>query len=351
MPHSDPQVAGYAQFLNEIVGKIRSSQYEALRLVNKELINLYWEIGKGIVEKQDQLGWGNAVVETLSRDIQAEFPGIKGFSNPNLWKMRAFYLSYKDNPILSTLSREISWSHNLIILGKCKTDAEREFYIKNTKKFGWTYNVLNHHLDTNSYHKYLTNQTNFDKTVPEKYRDQAKRAVKDDAMFNFLELEDDHTEYELEQALMKNIRKFLIEMGGDMCFVGNQYRLEVDGEEFAVDLLLYHRELKSLIAIELKTGKFKPEYAGKMQFYLAVLDDTIRKQDENPSIGIIICKDKNKTVVEYALKDSNKPIGVATYSIQKELPEKLAKYLPSGEKLAEKLGSIPFEKENIEERQ
>lgn len=343
MDNTNPQIPDYAQFLHEIVGKIKFSQYEALKLVNKELINLYWEIGKSIVEKQAKLGWGRAVVDTLSIDIQAEFSGIKGFSSSNLWRMRAFYLNYKDNTNLATLSREISWSHNVIVFERCKTDEEKEFYIKNTKKFGWTHNVLSHHLDTNSYQKYLTNQTNFDATVPEKYRDQAKLAVKDDVMFNFLEVEDEHTEYELEQALMKNMRKFLIEMGGDMCFVGNQYRLEVGGEEFAVDLLLYHRELKSLVAIELKTGKFKPEYTGKMQFYLAVLDDTVRKQDENPSIGIIICKDKNKTVVEYALKDSNKPIGIATYSIQKKLPERLAKYLPSGEELAEKLGNIPFE--------
>lgn len=209
-----------------------------------------------------------------------------------------------------------------------------------TKKFGWTKNVLIHHLDTNSYQRYLANQTNFDKTLPEKYINQAKLAVKSEYLFDFLELGEEHSEYELEQGLIKNIRQFLLEMGDDFCFLGNQYKLTVGSKEYFLDLLLYHRELRRMIVIELKTGEFQPEYAGKMQFYLSVLDDTKKKEFEDSTIGILICQSKDKTVVEYTLKDMSRPVGVSTYSVEKELPKKLAKYLPSSKKLAEKLKSI-----------
>jgi predicted nuclease of restriction endonuclease-like (RecB) superfamily len=292
----------YKAFFNDIKEKIHLAQYEALKQVNKTLLALYWDIGKSIVDKQKQHGWGKSIVETLSEDLQNEFPGVQGYSSANLWRIRSFYANYQGNEKLAPLVREISWSHNMVIMEKCKDDLEREFYIQMTRKYGWSKNVLINQVSGNSYEQFLLNQTNFDKAVPEKYKHQAKLAVKDAYNFDFLEIAEEHDEKELEFALMKNMGKFLSQMGGDFAFMGNQFRLQVGGEDFYIDLLLYHRKLKSLVAIELKAGKFKPEYAGKMNFYLAVLDDLVKQEDENPSIGIIICKSKSKTIVEYALK-------------------------------------------------
>jgi predicted nuclease of restriction endonuclease-like (RecB) superfamily len=327
----------YNTFLTEIRDRIRKSQYEALRSVNKELIVLYRDIGMMIVERQEKYGWGKSIVENLASDLQNEYPGIKGFSARNLWNMRNFYVLYRDDQKLQPLVAEISWTKNLVIMEKCKDSLEREFYILMTKKFGWTKNVLINQIENKAYQQYLLNQTNFDKAVPEKYRSQAKLAVKDEYTFDFLELGEEHSEKELESALVNKIRHFLTEMGNYFCFIANQYRIEIDDEEFFIDLLLYHRKLKCLVAIELKIGKFLPEYAGKMQFYLSVLDDKVKLEDENPSIGIIVCKNKNRTIVEYTLKDVSKPIGVSTYKILKELPEDLSEYLPSGDEIAEKL--------------
>ena len=330
----------YQLFFKDIKERILSAQYEALKAVNKELIALYWDLGKMIVERQEEEGWGKSVVERLAKDLQKEFPGIKGFSERNLWNMRIFYITYKNSKKLQPLVAEISWTKNVVIMGKCKDDLEREFYIKMTKKFGWTKNVLIHQIESHAYERFLLNQTNFNQALPEKYSHQAKLAVKDEYTFDFLELGEEHSERELELALINNIRRFLIEMGGYFTFIGNQYRLEVGGDEFFVDLLLYHRKLRSLVAIELKIGEFKPEYAGKMQFYLSVLNDTIRLAEENPSIGIILCKEKNRIIVEYALKDITQPIGVSTYRITSTLPEDLREYLPSGEEIAKRLEGV-----------
>lgn len=327
----------YIIFLSEIKERIRNAQYAALKGVNKELITLYWDIGKKIVEQQEKYGWGKAIVETLAKDLQKEYHGIKGFSSANLWRMRTFYLNYKNSEKLAPMVREISWAKNIIIMEKCKEDLERQFYIQMVKKFGWTKNVLLHQIENKSYEKHMLNQTNFDKTIPVKYKNQAKLAVKDEYTFDFLELGEEHSEKELETALMEMVRSFLIEMGGNFCYIGNQYRLEIDDKEYFIDLLLYHRKLKCLVALELKIGEFVPEYTGKMQFYLALLDDRIKLDDENPSIGIIICKSKNRTIVEYALKETKKPIGVSTYKITSQLPKELSGYLPSREEIAKKL--------------
>ncbi|MCD6578059.1 DUF1016 family protein [bacterium] len=325
------------KLIEEIKKKIYQAQYEALKKVNKELISLYWGIGESIVQRQEKYNWGKSIVENISQELQKEFSGIKGFSAANLWRIRNFYTTYLDNPKLATLSREISWSHNIAIMEKCKDDQEREFYMLISKKYGWTYRVLINQIENQTYQKFLLNQTNFDKTVPEKYKNQAKLAVKDEYTFDFLELREEHLERELETHLVNNIKNFLIEMGGYFTFIGNQFRIEVGGEEFFIDLLLFHRKLQCLVAVELKIGKFKPEYAGKMQFYLSVLNDKMKLKEENPSIGIIICKDKNRTVVEYSLKDLDSPIGVASYKIRKTLPKELKKYLPSSEEIAKKL--------------
>jgi len=330
----------YQSFLKEIKGKILDAQYKALKAVNQELISLNWDIGKSIVEKQEQLGWGKSIVETLSKDLQNEFPGIHGFSSQNLWRMRRFYLEYQDNTKLAPMVREIGWSHNIAIFEKCKDDLQKEFYIQMTKKYGWTKSVLIHQIESEAYERYLLNQTNFYKALEEKYRHQANLAVKDSYNFDFLGLGEEYDERRLELGLVKNVRSFLLEMGGDFSFIGNQYKLNVDGDEFFIDLLLYHRRLKSLVAIELKTTDFIPEYAGKMQFYLSVLDDKVRQENENPSIGIIICKTKRRTVVEYALKNTGSPMGVADYSLSKTLPKSLKGLLPSSKEIIERLSHL-----------
>ena len=278
----------YLDFRNEITSRIRSAQYEALKAVNKEMIALYWEIGRRITEQQAALGWGKSVVENLSRDIQKEFPGIKGFGVSNMWDMARFYAEYRSNEILQPLVGEISWSKHIVILTKCKEMQQRQFYILSTKKYGWTKDVLINKIEAKTYENYLLGQSNFDTTLPEKIKSQAILALKDEYTFDLVGLSEEHSEYELEQAIIKNIRAFLMEFGPDFAFVGNQYRIEMDGKEYFIDLLLYNRRLQAMIAIELKIGEFLPEYKGKMEFYLNVLNDTVRLPHENPAIGIII---------------------------------------------------------------
>ena len=324
----------YKSFLVQVKERIASAQYEALKQVNKELIGLYWDIGKMIIERQKKHNWGKSIVINLSTDLQKDFPGIIGFSAQNLWYMRQLFLEYHGNKKLQPLVGEISWTKNIVIMSKCKDALKREFYIRMTRKMGWTKNVLIHQIENKTYEKTLLNQTNFDKALPEKICNQAKLAVKDEYLFDFLELSDQHSERELEKAILSNMDSFLREMGGNMAFIGSQFRLEIKSKEYFIDILLFHRHLRCLIAIDLKIGEFIPEYVGKMQFYLALLDDTVKAEYENPSIGIIICKEKEKTVVEYALKQSNKPIGVTSYHITKTLPKEYKKALPEPERIA-----------------
>ncbi len=324
----------YTEILTEIKKRIRAAQYAALKAVNKELIALYWDIGKTIVERQQGETWGKSIVEQLSKDIRIELPEHKGFSTQNLWFMRQFYLSYKDNKeILQQLVREIGWSHNIAIFTKCEDVQEREFYVRMTRKYGWSRNVLIHRIENKDYERTLLSQTNFDQTVTEEHRNQAKLAVKDEYLFDFLELGDEYSERQLEQALIGKVEHFLREMGGMFAFVGSQFKLSVSDKEYFIDLVLYHRLLKSLVAIELKIGEFLPEYVGKMQFYLAVLNDKVKLPDENASIGIILCRDKDKTIVEYALAQSESPIGIAKYEMVSKLPENLRGQLPTAEQI------------------
>lgn len=327
------QESDYLQLLRSVKERIRSAQYEALRAVNKELIALYWDIGRIIVEKQKGEAWGRSVVQNLARDLQREFPGMQGFSASGLWRMRNFYLTYLKDEKLAPMVREISWSHNIVIFERCQNTLQREFYIRMARRMGWTKNVLIHQIDNKTYEKTIRNQTNFDKVLPAPLKHQARLAVKDEYTFDFLELGEEHGELELERALMAKINRFLIEMGGAFTFVGNQFRLEIDGKEFFIDILLYHRRLKCLVAIELKIGEFKPEYAGKMQFYLAALDDLVKLHGENPSIGIILCREKRRTIVEYALRESKKPIGVAKYKMVTKIPKALKGELPAPEQV------------------
>ena len=288
----------YISLLAKVKERVRSAQYTALKSVNKELVGLYWDIGRMIVERQVDAEHGSAIAEKLTADLQQEFPGIKGFSRRNVFYMREFYLNYSDLPKVQPLVAQIGWTHNRVILQRCKDPLEREFYIRMTRKFGWSKNVLIHQIENQSFEKSLAGQTNFDQALTPELRTQAKLAVKDKYTFDFLELGEKHSERELEHALIARIEQSLRAMGGLFSFIGSQFRLEVDGDEYFIDLLLFHRQLKALVAIELKIGKFQPEFVGKMQFYLAALDRQVRMEDENPSIGIILCKEKNRTVVE-----------------------------------------------------
>lgn len=339
IPHNQLP-SGYAQFFTSVKERVRSAQYAALKAVNCELVGLYWDIGRMIVERQVGETWGKAIVKQLAGDLQREFPGIGGFSASNLWRMKAFFESYVGIEKLAPLVREIGWSHNIVILERCSDSLEREFYIRMIRKFGWSKNVLIHQIENQSYEKSLLGQTNFDQVLTPELRAQAKLAVKDEYTFDFLELAEEHSERELEKALIAKIEHFLRAMGGMFAFMGSQYRLEVDDDEYFIDLLLFHRRLRCLVAIELKIGKFQPEFVGKMQFYLAALDRQVRQEDENPSIGIILCKEKKRTVVEYALHDARTPIGVATYEITKTLPKELKGQLPPPEEIAALLEGI-----------
>lgn len=323
----------YKEFLQEIKERIQKAQFSALHAVNKELIMLYWDIGKSIVEKQKNEEWGDSIVRGLAKDIQDAFPGMTGFSARNLWRMRDLYLSYVDNEKVTTLLSQISWSHNIAILSKCKDKLERTFYIKMSIKQGWSFRQLLQNIDNQTYEKTLLGQTNFSKTLPTTIKDKAQVIVKDEYTFDFLELGDEYDERQLENELVLKIEEFLHEMGGVFAFVGRQYRLEISDKEYFIDILLYHRQLKCLIAIELKIGEFEPEHVGKMQFYLAALDSQEKMAGENPAIGIILCKTKDRTIVEYALRESQKPIGVAEYTVVKKLPKELRDKLPSLEQI------------------
>ena len=324
------------QFIAQIKQKVRQAQYEALKIVNTHLINLYWEIGKSIAEKQSE-NWGKAIVPTLAKELQNEFPGTGGFSTTNLWLMAQFYSEYHTVEILHPLVGEISWTKHIAILNKCKNNQERQFYILSTKKFGWTKNVLILQIENKTFEKYLLNQTNFGSTLPDSIKNQAYLAVKDEYTFDFLNLADEHSENDLEQALVQNIRSFLVELGHNYTFVGNQYKITLSDKEYFIDLLLYHRQLQCLIAIELKIGEFLPEYKGKMEFYLSILNDTIKLPHENEAIGIIICKSKDRTIVEYSLKSSTMPIGVATYNTSTVLPKEYQNLLPSSTDISNKI--------------
>jgi predicted nuclease of restriction endonuclease-like (RecB) superfamily len=336
----------YGGLLASVKERVRTAQYAALKAVNAELVGLYWYIGRMIVERQNDAEHGAAIAEQLAKDLRAEFPGISGFSRRNVFYMREFYLLYRNDERVQPLVAQIGWTHNLAIFQRCEDPLEREFYIRMTRKFGWSKNVLIHQIENQSYEKSLLGQTNFEQALTPELRAQAKLAVKDEYTFDFLELGEDHRERELERALIAKMEEFLRAMGGMFTFMGSQYRMEMEGDEYFIDLLLFHRRLRCLVAIDLKIGKFQPEFVGKMQFYLAALDQKVRQEDENPSIGIILCKEKKRTVVEYALRDARKPIGVATYKITHTLPKALKGQLPPPEEIAALLEGVGNERDD-----
>ncbi|TDD96199.1 PDDEXK nuclease domain-containing protein [Flavobacterium cellulosilyticum] len=333
--------SNHIHFVQEIKTQIKEAQYRALQKVNVEQIQLYWNIGKTILERQQQYGWGKGIVEILAAELQKEFVGINGFSARNLWYMRNLYEQYYTSSlILQPLVAEIPWTHNILILEKCKDEHERFYYINMTKKFQWSKTLLVNAIDNNHYQNTVLSQTNFSETLEISSANNADIIIKDEYLFDFLNLSEPYSEAQLEQAILSNIRNFLIELGGDFSFIGNQFPIKYDDKTFEIDLLLFHRELQCLVAIDLKIDEFKPEMAGKMNFYLSTLNKLVKKKHEKPSIGIIICKSKNRTTVEFALQDINKPIGIATYTLNKELPKNISAFFPSNQEFVDKIESI-----------
>ncbi len=321
--------SSYIKVLNDIKSKARIAQSNAVRRVNSELILLYWSIGKILDSKINSEKWGASVIDTLVKDLQKEFKGSLGFSKSNLYSMINFYQTFKNPKIVQTLSGKLSWSHLNLIISKCETPREMNFYLKKAIELNWSVRILEHQIEIKLFRRNKKVQSNFKNTLSEKSNKLITNTTKDEYVFDFLNLSEDFSEKQLEDALLHKINLFLIEMGGVFTFVGNQYRLTVDGDDFFIDILLFHRKLQCLVAIELKIGEFKPEYAGKMQFYLTTLNETVRQPFENPSIGIILCKSKKKTIVEYALKETRQPIAISTYKLTTKLPAKLAKELPT----------------------
>ncbi len=324
----------YLKFLEEVKAKITSARITAYRRLNKELIKVYWEIGRLISERQQQFGWGKSIVERLAKDLQRDYPGTKGFSAQNLWYMRQFYMGYRNYPNLQQLVGEIPWGQNLVIMSRLKDMSTREFYIRGTIQLGWSRDVLVHQIEAEAHKQAKVKKMhNFPKTLPAHLAEQADLAIKDTYTLDFLDVAQAISEREMERKLIVNLKNFITELGLGFCFIGSQYPLRLKEKEYYIDLLFFHRRLKCLVAFDLKIGEFKAEYAGKMNFYLNLLDDLLRLPEENPSIGIILCKSRDRLEVEYALCGIRKPIGVSEYKLTKKLPKNLSKSLPTPEML------------------
>jgi len=336
----------YISFLQEIKSKIKTAQIKAAVKVNEELLRLYWDIAKIIVEKQKESKWGDGIIEKISSDLKKEFPNMKGFSVRNLKYMKQWYLFWQNGQQAVAQIFQIPWGHNIVIITKCKNTQEALFYVKKTIENGYSRAVLVHQIESGLYHRSGA-INNFDKHLPQSQSDLAKEQLKDPYCFDFLTLKEDYNEKELEDSLIDNLTKFLLELGSGFAFVGRQYRLEVGGEEFFIDLLFYHIKLKSYVVIELKTTKFKPEYAGKLNFYITAVDNILKDKNDNPTIGILICKSKNDTIVEYALRNIETPMSVSEYKLSKELPNELKNALPSIEEIENELEKIEAKNESV----
>jgi predicted nuclease of restriction endonuclease-like (RecB) superfamily len=330
----------YDDFFRSLKERIRSTQVKAALAVNRELVLLYWQIGREILERQQQEGWGTKVVERLAQDLKMEFPEITGFSPRNLKYMRAFAEAYPDETIVHQLGAQIPWKHNCAILDKLKSQEQRVWYIQKTIEHSWSRSVLIHQIDTDLYSRQGGALTNFQEVLPAPQSDLAQSLLKSEYNLEFLNLREKAFERDLERALLEHMQKFLLELGVGFAFVGSQYRLEVEGDEFFVDLLFYHLALSCFVAIELKTTDFKPEYSGQINFYVNVIDSKLRRPTDNPTIGIILCRSKKKAVVEYALRGMSQPISVSTYRTTAALPEEFKMKLPSIEDLQHEIEAI-----------
>jgi predicted nuclease of restriction endonuclease-like (RecB) superfamily len=304
---------------SEVISLIKQTRINTLKIVNSELINLYWNIGQHIYLKIEQSNWGQSIVKELAEHIQNTEPDVKGFSDKNLWRMKQFYEAYKDFPKLSPLVREISWSHNLAVFSRCKSVEEREFYLKLSKKEKYSFRELDRQISASLFERIMLDNSKVS-TVLREIDSDITNSFKDNYIFEFLNLPEPHNESDLQKGLIKQMKNFILELGKDFLFIDEEYRIQVGSSDFYIDLLFYHRGLQCLVAFELKTDKFKPEHLGQLNFYLEALDRDVKKQNENPSIGVLLCKDKDNEIVEYALSRSLSPTLVSEYKTQ--LPDK-----------------------------
>lgn len=336
----------YDEFLRNLKERIQSAQIRAALAVNRELVWLYWQIGREILMRQQQQGWGAKVISKLAKDLQKAFPEMKGFSRTNLLYMRAFAEAYPEEQFVQQLAGQIPWFHNCILLDKVKDPEGRRWYIEQTMQQGWSRSVLTHRIDSGLYRRQGEAATNFKDTLPEPQSDLAQQMLRDPYNFDFLSLGQAAQERDLENALVNQIREFLLELGVGFAFVGSQYPIQVSGKDYRLDLLFYHFRLHCFVVIDLKTVEFEPEFSGKMNFYVSAVDDLLRSPIDNPTIGMILCKTQDRTVVEYALRDVNKPIGISTYQLKDALPEPLQGNLPTIEELETQLNIFAVEIED-----
>lgn len=320
----------YFEWLEDVKQNIRSMQAKASRQVNTSLLALYREMGKQIVEKQERENWGNAIVDRLAGDLRREFPGTSGFSRSNLFYMRQLYLFYRDAPeFVQQAAGQIPWWHNVLIFTHAQSIAEATFYIHKTIENNWSRNLLNIQIESGLFRRLGKSVNNFDFTLPEPNAALAQETLKDPYIFDFLTLSEDMRELELERQLTTHITQFLLELGAGFAFVGRQYPIEVGEKTYYLDLLFYHIRLRSFIIIDLKLDAFKPEYAGKMNFYLSAVDDVLKSGQDQPSIGLILCKSKSRIEAEYALRNLKSPIGVSDFLFTASLPDDFDQQLPS----------------------
>ncbi|RZM77813.1 PDDEXK nuclease domain-containing protein [Leptolyngbya iicbica] len=329
----------YAEFLNGLKQRIRTAQIKAALAVNQELVLLYWQIGQEILARQEERGWGSKVIDRLAKDLKREFPEVKGVSSRNLKYMRTFAEAYPDEAIVQGVLAQIPWYHNIALLEKVKAPEARLWYAQKTVKNGWSRNVLVIQIESDLYRRQGGAATNFDRTLPQPQSDLAKQLVKDPYHFDFLTISEGANERELERGLIDHIRNFLMELGLGFAFLGSQYPIVVSDKEFRLDLLFYHVHLHCYVVVDLKMGEFEPQYSGQMSFYVAAVDNQMRSDRDEPTIGIILCKSKDRTIVEYALQGSQQPIGVSTYQVQSQLPPDIQKNLPTVEQLEMELST------------
>ncbi len=325
----DPLPVQYTEWLLALKTRIHEAQQRATLVVNRELIGLYWQIGRDILARQAEQGWGAKVIERLAHDLRAAFPEMKGFSRANLMYMRAFAEAWPDPAIVQQAVGQLPWGHNLVLLTRLKDASLRMAYAQRALEHGWSRNVLNIHIETQRIEREGLAVTNFAQRLPKVQSDLARESLKDPYRLDFLGLGKDAEERAIEGALVQHITRFLIELGAGFAFVGRQIHIEVGGDDFFIDLLFYHLKLRCYVVVELKAGSFKPEHAGQLSFYLSAVDSQLKHADDQPTIGLLLCKSHNRVVAEYALRDSKKPIGVAEYQLVNAIPEKLQTSLPS----------------------
>lgn len=341
----------YKKLITNVKLKFKNSQIKASISVNRELLNFYWELGKDIVSMQTKYEWGSNFLKNMSSDLKREFSEMSGFSESNLKYIRQWYLFWSKDEISQQVVDQlkmIPWGSNIVIISKCNDVKEAIFYLNNIVENGWSRSVLLHHIKSDLYKREGKAITNFKNTLPDIYSDLANETLKDPYKFDFLNISKKHSERELENALVKNIMKFLLELGKGFAFIGNQYHLELSGKDYYLDLLFYHIKLRCYVVIELKVGEFKPEYAGKVNFYLTLVDEKLKSKMDNPSIGIILCTSKDKITAEYSLREMIKPIGVSEYQVIEKLPNEFKDTLPTIEEFEEEFKKMELAEKETE---